>query len=157
MGYASASQFQERATIREHFLTFSLFELNWATASETKESILLFETFSRNKKHCSSRDEKASQILAIFSHATFVSKVGINMNFEKYSSIYPDRGFSPNPQCFQGCPQYSPPFPPNPVSSSPCAASVLEYWRDIEETLSLRQNRRTSSSTHTSSEVSAEW
>jgi hypothetical protein len=77
----------------------------------------MFETFSRNKKRCSSRDEKAFQILAVFSHATYVSKVGINMKFEKYSSIYPNRGFSPNSQCFQGRPQYFPPFPLNRVSS----------------------------------------
>jgi hypothetical protein len=33
---------------------------------------IMVETFSRNKKHCSSRNEKASQILADSSHATFV-------------------------------------------------------------------------------------
>jgi hypothetical protein len=36
--------------------------------------VLMFDTFSINKKDCSSRDEKAFQILAIVSHATFVYK-----------------------------------------------------------------------------------
>jgi len=61
--------------MQENFLTFSLFDFNWATTNQMKESILLFETISKYMKDFSPRDKKAYQILAIFSHATFAIQI----------------------------------------------------------------------------------
>ncbi len=118
--------------------TFCIWYYLAAKIDFTRKPILSFRIFSRKKKHCSTRDEKAShcysrvkiasQILAIFSHATFVS----NMNFENYSGIYPGRGFSPKPMYFQGHPQSRLHFPAGilriPVFSVPVALFPQESW-----------------------------